>query len=55
MEGMHTVGGLIQKDKYHLYVHFHVLYSCIYLVYNARIGFIVISTFIYVLQNVIVC
>jgi hypothetical protein len=41
MEGLHTVGGLLQKDKYHFYVHLHVVYLymsniykyCLYMLY----------------------
>jgi hypothetical protein len=26
VEGLHIVGGLLLKDKYHFYVHLHVVY-----------------------------
>jgi hypothetical protein len=31
VEGLHTVDGLLLKDKYHFYVHLHAvyLYMCI--------------------------
>jgi hypothetical protein len=26
VEGLHIVGGLLQKDKYHFFVHLHAVY-----------------------------
>jgi hypothetical protein len=34
MEGLHTVGGILQKDKYHFYVHLHDVYLYMFYIYE---------------------